>query len=208
MEAKDLTLEQAEEMARAAVDSLASKISEMNELVLEPTKHLQEFAELTPGPRMLDVGCGWGRYVERFVELGFEYLGIDLSPEMVRLCRTTHPLLRFEAMSFRKLDFPDESFDALWCCCSLGTEPKRNMQNVLAELRRVLVQDGLLYVMLPDIDEYGEQIVPIFDEGSPEALNVHWDPDEFREELSNAGFQYMTLERIFWMGTMVLTARK
>jgi len=34
-------------------------------------------AEISPGSRILDVGCGTGRCVRRFGELGFSPIGVD-----------------------------------------------------------------------------------------------------------------------------------
>jgi SAM-dependent methyltransferase len=38
-------------------------------------------------PRLLDVGCGHGRFAEVVAAAGAEYVGIDVNPESVQLCR-------------------------------------------------------------------------------------------------------------------------
>lgn len=48
---------------------------------------LVAFADLPPGARLLDVGCGPGLVCEAFLEEGASVVGVDLSAEMVRRAR-------------------------------------------------------------------------------------------------------------------------
>ena len=48
--------------------------------------------------RILDIGVGGGRTAGSFRPIASDYIGIDYTPEMVKLCRTNHPDLRFEHM--------------------------------------------------------------------------------------------------------------
>ena len=36
-----------------------------------------------PGARILDIGCGAGRYSKEFLKMGCEVVGIDISPNMI-----------------------------------------------------------------------------------------------------------------------------
>jgi SAM-dependent methyltransferase len=45
-------------------------------------------------PRVLDVGTGTGRLALRFVRLGWAVHGVDLSPEMLAVCRTKYDTIR------------------------------------------------------------------------------------------------------------------
>lgn len=61
---------------------------------------------------LLDVGCGIGFDCPRLREMGFDYTGIDLTPEMLTRARERNPDARFEQGDVTKrLPFPDESFD-------------------------------------------------------------------------------------------------
>ena len=44
---------------------------------------LFDVAQLEPGMRILDVGCGMGRYTLQLAERGLDVTGIDLSPELL-----------------------------------------------------------------------------------------------------------------------------
>lgn len=46
-----------------------------------------EMTELNPGKRILDIGCGSGKYVVECAKCGAEVTGIDISEEMIRLAK-------------------------------------------------------------------------------------------------------------------------
>lgn len=46
-------------------------------------RHIMEFANIKPGDRVLEVGCGLGRYTFILAELGVKVEGLDLSPQLV-----------------------------------------------------------------------------------------------------------------------------
>lgn len=78
---------------------------------------------LTPGMRVLDVGCGPGRHSLALSRLGIDVLGVDHSPDFVELARaaaTAEGLAaRFEQVDVRDLAF-DGAFDAVVCLCQGG----------------------------------------------------------------------------------------
>ena len=46
---------------------------------------------LAPGARILDAGCGFGRTVGVFDELGFDAVGVDISPAVIAEARKRNP---------------------------------------------------------------------------------------------------------------------
>ena len=78
---------------------------------------------LKPGMRVLDVGCGPGRHSLALARRGVDVVGVDHSPEFVRLARdaaaTEGLSTTFEELDVRELDRPDE-FDAAICLCQGG----------------------------------------------------------------------------------------
>jgi ubiquinone/menaquinone biosynthesis C-methylase UbiE len=66
--------------------------------------------------RILDVGCGTGAMLRRFLDFGAEpqnCFGIDLAPNHVESARRLHPNFVFFEGSGAQLPFPDQSFDIL-----------------------------------------------------------------------------------------------
>ncbi|CAB9513339.1 Methyltransferase domain [Seminavis robusta] len=51
-------------------------------------------------PRLLDVGCGDGAIFPKISNLGLDYHGVDISPEMIRLGRQRFPNAKFQVGSF------------------------------------------------------------------------------------------------------------
>jgi 2-polyprenyl-3-methyl-5-hydroxy-6-metoxy-1,4-benzoquinol methylase len=78
---------------------------------------------LTPGMRLLDVGCGPGRHALALARRGFEVHGVDLSPDFIEIARaaaTAEDLpATFEELDVRDLA-ADGEFDAVLCLCQGG----------------------------------------------------------------------------------------
>jgi len=72
---------------------------------------------LSPGLRVLDVGCAAGGLlaVLREYQPSIEYVGLDCSTLMVDQARRRFPDFRFEVADARALPFTDETFDLVIC---------------------------------------------------------------------------------------------
>jgi SAM-dependent methyltransferase len=78
---------------------------------------LAEALSLTPGDRVLDVGCGPGRHAHELGRRGIEVVGVDISQRFVDLARLDAPDgVTFERMDARALTFTSE-FDAVISLC-------------------------------------------------------------------------------------------
>jgi SAM-dependent methyltransferase len=99
------------------------------------------------GARVLDIGCGQGVALEQFAALGLEAIGITLGPD-AELCRGKGFDVREMDQNF--MDFPDSSFDLLWCRHVL--EHSIAPLFTLFEYRRVAKPGGLVYVEVPAPD--------------------------------------------------------
>lgn len=99
---------------------------------------------VTAGQRVLDVGCGQGLALRRFLAAGLRPVGIALG-EDVRICGQEGLDVRAMDQSF--LDFEDGSFDIVWCRHAL--EHSIFPYFTLAGFKRVLRLEGMLYVEVP-----------------------------------------------------------
>ena len=93
---------------------------------------------------LLEVGAGHGRDSKFFQENDFQVTCIDLSHEMVKLCRQKG--LNAHVMDMLALGFPDASFDAVYSLNSLLHLPKIELPIVLQNIRRVLKTNGLFFL--------------------------------------------------------------
>ena len=84
---------------------------------VQEVDHLITELGLTPGMRILDVGCGPGRHAYEFARRGFIVHGIDISQTFVDVAnKDAPPGATFERMDARRLAF-DHEFDAVVCLC-------------------------------------------------------------------------------------------
>ncbi|HEX8522886.1 MAG TPA: class I SAM-dependent methyltransferase [Tepidisphaeraceae bacterium] len=109
---------------------------------------VMDLTKLPEGSTILDVGCGQGVALEHFRQRKMNAIGITINPEDMAACTAQGYDVREMDQSF--LDFPDETFDLVWCRHTL--EHSIFPYFTLSELRRVLKPMGWLYVEIPAPD--------------------------------------------------------
>jgi O-methyltransferase/aklanonic acid methyltransferase len=129
-------------------DKIASTYGTALEIFDVFGRDLVAAAGIAEGDHVLDIACGRGACLRPALELVGEagyVLGIDLSPEMVTLAsqelqrdRVTNAEVR--ADDAERVDFPNESFDAV--TCGFAIHHFAHLVGVLAEYRRVLRRGG------------------------------------------------------------------
>jgi len=100
---------------------------------------------------LLEMGAGPGHDSKFFQDMGMTVTCIDLSPEMVKLCQQKG--LSAQVMDMTNLDFPADSFDAVYALNSLLHIPKADFRIVLENVRKVLKPSGLFYLGVYGSDE-------------------------------------------------------
>lgn len=63
--------------------------------------------EVPPGSSLLDIGCGYGRFAPMFEN----YTGVDISPDLIEIAKSTYPSKKFVIADLRSLPFKDKEFD-------------------------------------------------------------------------------------------------
>jgi SAM-dependent methyltransferase len=98
--------------------------------------------------RILDYGCGHGRLCGELAAQGFtQLLGVDSSPEMIRIARERNSGIEFSVVESRRLPCEGASIDAVLLFAVLTCIPEfESQRGLVAELRRVLRPGGLLLV--------------------------------------------------------------
>lgn len=105
-------------------------------------------ATLSKGARMLDGGCGLGKWTLYYASRGFDVIGLDLSAKTVAQLKSRFARANFVVGDIRKTHFPDNSFDAYF---SWGTFEhfEIGLGPCFAEARRILKPGGYLFITLP-----------------------------------------------------------
>jgi SAM-dependent methyltransferase len=99
---------------------------------------------------VLDVGCGQGFESARFLSPGRRVVGVDYSAEAVELARGNFGSAGLEAaqMNALALGFAEGSFD--WGCSSHLIEHFDDPEGHVAELARVMKDDGTVFFLTPN----------------------------------------------------------
>jgi len=107
---------------------------------------------LSPGCRILDVGCGYGRIAVPLALAGHRVSGLDLSETMVRAAQTAAEAagvsIAFVVGSMTEMPYADSSFDGVLCLWSAFHEllHETEQEQALREMWRVLAPGGLAIV--------------------------------------------------------------
>jgi SAM-dependent methyltransferase len=105
-------------------------------------------AEARPGERVLDLGCGAGRFLRALREAGADPVGVELARGAVERARANAPGVDVELVDENgSLPFAHGSFDLVWCSEVLEHIP--DVGHALLEARRVLRPDGRILLTVP-----------------------------------------------------------
>jgi SAM-dependent methyltransferase len=119
----------------------------IDDLQFRALRRALALAAVPPGARFLDVGCGTGRWVRRYGELGFSIVGVDATIGMLKMARargTRAPLTTGLAQS---LPFFDAAFDCLSDITVVQHIPYELQSKALKEMVRVLKPGGRMILM-------------------------------------------------------------
>jgi len=97
---------------------------------------------------ILDFGCGPGRDVHFFKNLGHHVVGLDGSENFCAMARE-YTNCKILCQSFLELDLPESKFDAVFANASLFHVPKQLLSKVLKELHISLKKNGVLFTSTP-----------------------------------------------------------
>jgi malonyl-CoA O-methyltransferase len=142
-----------------------------NPLIALEERGTLEFIGNAQGHRVLDLGCGTGRYCVLLAEQGARVVGIDPSLGMLEHVKLKiTPTCQFELYhgTTDKIDFPSEYFDLIISALTLGHLP--DLEPTFREAVRVLKSGGRM--IISDFHPYwtvsGHDYTEFFDETGQE----------------------------------------
>ena len=128
---------------------------------------------------ILDFGCGPGRDLKVFAELGHIAIGLEGAAQFAAMARAYSGCEVWQ-QDFLKLDLPDSHFDGVYANASLFHVPSQELPRVLLELHTTLKPGGVLFSSNPRGDN---------EEGwSGGRYGAYHDLDTWRGYVSAAGF--------------------
>ena len=198
------------EIVRKGYDNIAEEY-QANRHIFESTQELEEFSSYLPkGGKILDVGCGAGVPVTKFlVQHGYEVTGIDFSEGMLELARRNVPRAKFIQKDMTEMNFKDNSFDGLVAFYSIIHVPREEHFSLFQSFHRILRLGGVMLLCLgPDdweatAEYYGTNM-----------FWSHYNPEESQQLVQDAGFQIIFgkhlvkgEERHYWVLARSMKAR-
>ena len=132
-----------------------------------------------PGCRVLESGCGLGRYVKYLHDRGWDVVGLEFIRSTVDQVRSIWPELNIELGDVANSSFPDNSFDGIMSLGVVEHWPE-GPSRPLREIYRLLKPGGYaiitvpVYVVMPPYGDFFE---------------YHMTVQEYRNELREVGFE-------------------
>lgn len=154
-------------------------------------KYLDALHEkLSPGSRILDIGCGAGVPVDEYlVAKGHIITGVDISEKQIELARRNLPQADFIVGDMSAVDFPEKSFDAVVSFYAIFHIPREEHRDLFGKVWSLLKPGGLFLATL-GYEEW---------EGSEEFHGAtmywsHYGKDRNLELVRQAGFEIIMAE--------------
>ncbi|MBS1173470.1 MAG: putative methyltransferase, partial [Proteobacteria bacterium] len=132
--------------------------------------------EGSPPFAILDLGCGPGRDLTTFAQMGHHAVGLEGAARLAEMARR-HSGCEVWRQDFLKLDLPPQRFDAVFANASLFHVPSQELPRVLRQLHTTLKSRGVLFSSNPrGRDEEG---------WSGERYGAYHDIETWRRHLSS-----------------------
>ncbi len=104
------------------------------------------------GNKVLDIGCGNGRFCPTVINVGADYTGIDIAENLIKIAKKNYPAGKFAIAAANNLPFPDQTFDTVISIAVLHHLPSKKLrQRFLQEIRRVLKNNGDFIAVVWDL---------------------------------------------------------
>jgi 2-polyprenyl-6-hydroxyphenyl methylase/3-demethylubiquinone-9 3-methyltransferase len=145
-------------------------------------------AEARPGERVLDLGCGAGRFVAALRDAGADPVGVEIAEAALERARRNAPgadLRLLEADG--SLPLEHGSVDLVWC--SEVLEHVADTEHLLLEARRVLKPGGRLLLTVPFHGRVKAALIGLL------RFDAHFDPTGQHLRFYTASSLARTLER-------------
>jgi 2-polyprenyl-3-methyl-5-hydroxy-6-metoxy-1,4-benzoquinol methylase len=135
---------------------------------------------------LLDIGCGKGDYLRLVQEIGWRVRGVEPVHKAAELAKKAGFIV--ECKSFENVDFTGQYFDVvtMWHVLEHFTDPKE----VLQKVSKILKDDGLLLIGIPNYDSFDRKIFHKYWNGFEIPLHLfHFTPESIKKTLTAAGFR-------------------
>jgi cyclopropane fatty-acyl-phospholipid synthase-like methyltransferase len=141
---------------------------------------------LTPGARVLDLGCGAGVPITRALAERHEVTGVDFSSKQLALARLQVPAARFIQTDMTSCDFPQAHFDAVVSFFAIFHLPREEQDSLFERVHGWLKPGGYFLATLALENEAA------YTEDDYFGREMYWSNfgiEEYRRLLIETGFE-------------------
>lgn len=140
-------------------------------------------AHITSGGHLLDLGCGTGRPIARYlIESGFKLTGVDFAVSMIAAAKEYFPNHRWLVQDMRSLDLAD-SFDGVFSWDGFFHLSIEEQRALIPTFTRLVKPGGALLLTVGPSE--GEVLGTVEGES---VYHASLSPDEYHELLCQGGF--------------------
>ncbi len=138
---------------------------------------------------IVDLGCGEGSDILAFAEAGFQVLGIDFSPVAVDIAQKRLQEKGFNgraAVADLHLEVPamkDGSFGGVLAINSLHYKTEADFLKVLHEIRRILQEKGMLFLVVPSSHSKDQEGMSFSEKSLRAEVGKHFEILDFDTDL-------------------------
>ena len=159
---------------------------------------LNEIGKHKPAGRLLDIGTNMGFFLRKAIERGYDGQGVEPSPSLSQIAQK-HCGLSITNSYFEASNFKAESFDIITMIDVF--EHVTNPTNLLNSARRVLADDGLLVIKVPNgnynlLKQFLARKLgkpPTYDLWDAYEHVIHYVPETMARMASKSGFSVSSL---------------
>lgn len=155
-------------------------------------------------PKVLEIGCGDGRDAKEILKYTDDYVGIDISKEMVKIAKRHVPNANLKVIDVLEYEFPKE-LDLVISFASLYHLKKEELKVVIDKVHDSLKPGGVFYLSLKHEPNYSNTIkediygTRLFYFYNPEII-MELAEDRFEVVESKKGYRGVSLSEWFEMG--------
>ncbi len=155
-------------------------------------KYLEKLAELLkPGATVLDIGCGGGLPVDKFLtEKGFRVTGLDISEKQIELARKNVPQGTFEVKNMVDLQNGEYQVEGVVSFYAIFHTPREQHQELFKKINSYLPRGGYILVTMGAGEWEGEEN----DFLGTKMWWSHYGQDKNLEIIKDAGFEIILNE--------------
>lgn len=160
----------------------------------EDVRLLDDFiARLPTYAMVLDAGCGAGIPISQRLSERFQVTGVDFSEAQIELAKKNVPNATFLCEDMTKLDFPENTFDAIISYYAIIHVPREEHYALLTNFHRMLKPGGFALLCLG-----AEHLIDDLDENylGTRMYWSHYDTETYLKMLNACGFSIIWSKRV------------